>query len=277
MFNLKDDIESLRLWRENIDRKSREIIKLWQSTIEDNLENLGNEKFVVLEQACVAALDTYELNVAKRCIQLLNSAFPNSIRVRTLEAMWFEVDEKYEEAMHILENIIKQDSTNSAARKRKIAILKAQGKSIEAIKELTDYLKIYMADIEAWQELSELYLNENEFNKAAFCVEELIIHNPHNHLLHQRYADIKYSQGGQENIEIAKNYYCQALKLNPNNIRALYGVYLTGTHTSITKNAQKKKDSSKLVEWSVKEIEKRYSKVSSPLSDLEERLAALEV
>lgn len=83
-----------------------------------------------------------------------------------------------------------------------------------------------MADTEAWQELSEIYISENDFNKAAFCVEELILHNPHNHLLHQRYADIKYTQGGQENIEIAKNYYCQALKLNPNNIRALYGLYL---------------------------------------------------
>lgn len=83
-----------------------------------------------------------------------------------------------------------------------------------------------MADFEAWQELSELYITEQDFNKAAFCVEELILHNPHNHLLHQRYADIKYTQGGSENWEIARSYYCQALKLNPNNLRALYGVYL---------------------------------------------------
>lgn len=83
-----------------------------------------------------------------------------------------------------------------------------------------------MADVEAWQELSELYIIEQDFNKAAFCLEELILHNPHNHLLHQRYADIKYTQGGLENIELARSYYCQALKLNPKNIRALYGLYL---------------------------------------------------
>lgn len=33
-------------------------------------------------------------------------------------------------------------------------------------------------------------------------------------------------QGGLDNIESAKTYYSQALKLNPNNIRALYGLYL---------------------------------------------------
>lgn len=83
-----------------------------------------------------------------------------------------------------------------------------------------------MMDIEAWQELSDLYIAENDFNKAAFCVEELILCSPHNHLLHQRYADIKYTQGGLENLELARSYYCQALKLNSKNLRALYGLYL---------------------------------------------------
>lgn len=90
-----------------------------------------------------------------------------------------------------------------------------------------------MADTEAWQELSELYVNEQDFSKAAFCVEELILHHPHNHLLHQRYADIRYTQGGFENMELARAYYCQALKLNPNNLRALYGLYLVRLQSAI--------------------------------------------
>lgn len=82
-----------------------------------------------------------------------------------------------------------------------------------------------MADFEGWQELCDLYIIEQDFSKAAFCMEELILHNPHNHLLHQRYADIRYSQGGLENVELARSYYSQAVKLNPNNMRALYGLY----------------------------------------------------
>lgn len=85
-----------------------------------------------------------------------------------------------------------------------------------------------MVDAEAWQELGELYLNENDYNKAAFCIEELILHNPHNHLLHQRLADIRYTQGGFENLELARAYYCQAVKLNPKNLRALLGLQMVG-------------------------------------------------
>jgi len=33
-------------------------------------------------------------------------------------------------------------------------------------------------------------------------------------------------QGGYENLEIARSYYAQAAKLNPNNIRAVYGLIL---------------------------------------------------
>lgn len=51
-----------------------------------------------------------------------------------------------------------------------------------------------MSDQEAWHELCDLYLQEHEYSKAAFCMEELILHNPHSHLIYQRYAEIKYSQ-----------------------------------------------------------------------------------
>lgn len=50
-----------------------------------------------------------------------------------------------------------------------------------------------MSDQEAWNELCNLYLSESEFGKAAFCMEELLLHNPHSHLYHQRLAEIRYT------------------------------------------------------------------------------------
>ena len=41
-----------------------------------------------------------------------------------------------------------------------------------------------------------------------------------------RFADIKYTQGGFEHMELAKTYYSQSAKLNPDNMRALYGLLL---------------------------------------------------
>ncbi|XP_066156262.1 ER membrane protein complex subunit 2-like [Euwallacea fornicatus] len=269
------EIEQLRAWRENNERKSREILDIWFNGLWLKINNLGNEKFLILEQVCIAALDCHVIKVAEKCISSLLEEFPSSLRVRKLQAMCFEAKEDFETASDLLDTIISKDETNSTARKRKVAVLKAQGKTVEAIKELTDYLKIFMADFEAWQELSELYISEQDFNKAAFCVEELILHNPHNHLLHQRYADIKYTQGGVENLEIARSYYSYALKINPKNMRALYGLYLVSSALSVSSkcSAQKKREAVKLVDWSIKEIKTKYAEADVVVT----ALAALEI
>lgn len=47
-----------------------------------------------------------------------------------------------------------------------------------------------MTDYEAWNELCDLYLSQHDYNNAAFCLEELIMSNPHNHLFHQKYAEV---------------------------------------------------------------------------------------
>ncbi|KAJ8942242.1 hypothetical protein NQ318_003089 [Aromia moschata] len=231
MGNLTRDLEQLKRYRDNNDRKSRETVQIWEESLSSNIENLGKEKHIVLEQVCIAAVDCFRLNIAQRCVQELYKDFPSSSRVRILESMVYEADENvenYNKTLQILNDIISQDSTNSAAKKEK-------NRNTES--------PCFMADVEAWQELSEMYINEHDYSKAAFCIEELILHNPHNHLLHQRYADIKYTQGGLENLEMARTYYYQALKLNPNNIRALYGIYLTTTALlNSQKNMTQKKE-----------------------------------
>lgn len=50
-----------------------------------------------------------------------------------------------------------------------------------------------MSDQEAWQELCSLYMAEGDYVKAAFCMEEVLLHNPHSHLIHQRLAEIRYT------------------------------------------------------------------------------------
>ncbi|EPB73035.1 tetratricopeptide repeat protein [Ancylostoma ceylanicum] len=117
-------------------------------------------------------------------------------------------------------------------RKRKVAVLLAQGLRLDAIRELNEYLKgdivfqIFLNDSEAWLQLSELFLAESDFAKAAHCLEECVLAAPLNTLYLRRLADIRYTQGGQENIELARAYYEQAAKLNPADLRALYGTVL---------------------------------------------------
>jgi len=260
----------LRNWRENSERRSKDVVDIWESILMPHVESLGNEKYLVLEQVCFAALDCYRLSLAEYCLKVLLKEFPGSLRVHKYHAMQLEALEMYDEALEVLDSIIKRDETNAAPRKRKVAIFKARGQIPEAIKELTEYLKKFMSDQEAWHELCDLYLQEQEYGKAAICIEELILHNPHNHLLHQRYAEIKYSQGGFDNLLLAKAYFCQAIKLNPNNIRALYGLLLTTNNIALSPKypVLKKKELIKLSEWAANEIDRQYkSKIPADEKD----------
>ncbi|KAK8728979.1 hypothetical protein OTU49_008911 [Cherax quadricarinatus] len=148
-----------------------------------------------------------------------------------------------------------------------LRVRKLKGMRLEALER-------FMSDGEAWQELCDLYLKEGDYSKAAFCMEELILTNPHNHLYYTRYAEIKYTQrrdpkGGLDNMEIARSYFCQAAKLNPGNVRALYGLFLSCTQvSSSTKcSAQKKKETQQLATWALKEIADRYSKCRTNAMD----------
>lgn len=62
-------------------------------------------------------------------------------------------------------------------RKRRIAIIIAKGERQKAIHELNEYLETFANDSEAWMQLSELFLQEADFARAAFCFEELLLSN----------------------------------------------------------------------------------------------------
>nr|CAG4646537.1 EOG090X0CGE [Macrothrix elegans] len=263
-----EDVRDLfRNWREENCRQSEDIVDLWQRVLANNFGKLGDEGWLVLEQVFIAALDCHNMEVSNYCLSKLNKEFPDSCRVKRLQAMKYEALKRYDDALDILDSIIKKDETNAAPRKRKVTIYKSRGMIIEAVKELTDYLRIFMADQEAWLELSDLYISQQEWNKAAFCVEELLLHSPFNHLYLQRYAEIKYTQGGFENLEIARSYYAQAAKMNSSNVRALYGLILTSLHMAANPKcpSQKKKESVKLGEWASNQLAQLQSS-SKPFS-----------
>jgi len=251
----------LRNWREENVRQSDDVVDLWEELLADAADDLGEEKWMIVEQVCVAAMDTNRVDVLDICLKDLRANFDkDSLRVRRLLAMRAEMMEDYDRALAILDSILEEDEANSQARKRKVAIHVAQGDNGRAISELNRYVREFMNDGEAWMELCDLYVLEQDYAKAAFCCEELILQNPNNHLYYQKFADIKYTQGGFEHMELAKSYYSQAAKLNPDNMRALYGLLLTATQllSSPKCTAQKKKDYQKSVNWAAKQVSSKY-------------------
>ena len=48
-----------------------------------------------------------------------------------------------------------------------------------------------MPDFEGWMELCDLYLSQLDYSKACYCMKELIMSNPHNHLFYQKFAEVR--------------------------------------------------------------------------------------
>jgi len=271
----------LRLWREENVRRSADVVHMWQETLETAPEAaLADELWMVIEQVCVAALDVHKLDVADQCLQRLRGQFgPESLRVQRLEGLRLEASEDWSGALDIYEQILQEDDANSAARKRKVAIWRQRGEIGRAVAELNRYLRDFMSDTEAWMELCELYLREQDYAKAAFCCEELILHNPNNHVYFQRYADVRYTQGGYENLDLAKSYYSKAVALNPDNVRALYGLLLTSSQLANSPKCQvaKKREHLKTVLWAGKQVTQRYEELKIPTSFLDGLMGQLQV
>ncbi|KAH8874249.1 ER membrane protein complex subunit 2 [Schistosoma japonicum] len=211
-------LDELRAIRESGLRENEKVIDLWKLSLCDHINKLGYEKYSILEQVFIAALDTGDDDLACECLDRLLTKFRNSCRVNRLFGMYLESKGNFEDAQNVYSKLIKDDPTNTLARKRMVTILIAQQKIPEAINELREYLKIFMSDFEAWSKLADLYLSECDYKHAAFCMEEMILSNPSNHLYYQR---------GTENLELARTYYTQACLLCPNNLRSLYGLLLT--------------------------------------------------
>jgi len=275
--------QKMRQWRDEPLRNSEEVTEFGECLILEHGNKLGDELWTIYEQVFLASIDCRKMDLATMCLRELKTQFPKSIRVEKLNAMRLEAFEKYEEAEQIYNKILEAEPANAVVRKRLVAILKAQNRVGEAIKELNEYLKKFMSDQEAWTELAELYISQQDHKKAKFCMEELILMNPHNHLFHQRYAEILYTIGGNENMEKARKYFAQALKLDNNNMRALFGFFLAAAHlANSSKDVKTKKESSKFAAWAATQVNERYQSVSQAqeednLSELENMLESLQI
>ena len=77
--------------------------------------------------------------------------------------------------------------------KRIVALERDRDRSSEAITILNKYLEINQQDMEAWLELTDIYLARLNYAKAQFCYEEVLSLQPNNFIVNLKYAEILYS------------------------------------------------------------------------------------
>ncbi|KAJ2961799.1 hypothetical protein NQZ79_g3013 [Umbelopsis isabellina] len=226
-FDFDTSREELQTYRSSGERVSERVAYLGSRIIKDGYyKKLEDDLWPFYEQVATAALDVGDFRLADDCIEQLQKRFTNSTRVQRLVGMRYEAEGKLNEAQKVYDTILQEDESNVLVSKRQIALLKLRGKKNEAISALVKYLDTYYSDAEAWIELSQLYLSMHLYQRAAFCMEELILLQAANPIWHLKYAEITYTMG---DVSLALKQYCRVIDLSTDHLRGMYGVHLCST------------------------------------------------
>jgi tetratricopeptide (TPR) repeat protein len=152
-------------------------------------------------------------------------------------AMLYEALQDSEKARDIYSELVLVNPNDFNAVKRLVALERDKDHSNEAITLLNRYLEVNQQDVEAWIELSDIYLAKLNYAKAQFCYEEILSLQPNNFIVNLRFAELLYSQGSGsssdnlDNYYLARKYYSHALSLQDDKStmlpRALWGLLQT--------------------------------------------------
>lgn len=266
------------------------VLKYGSYLLQHHASSLSHEVWAAYEQVLVALLqagrtgmrrgagaaaDSDELRAAQEYITTLAAQFPDSLRVKRLEGMMWEAKGEADLAMSDYDEILQDDPSNILAVKRQVAVLRARGgptRLAEAARRLTEHLATFCSDHEAWLLLQELYLLAQQYKRAAFCIEELILINPMSYIYHIRAGEITYTTavasngGSHDQLLTARKYFAHALELKPEgNLRALYGILLVcAALGTSTKGKGTKVDTAELLQHIQPQLIKCYTPASGP-------------
>ncbi|OQR90687.1 hypothetical protein ACHHYP_05324 [Achlya hypogyna] len=256
-------LELLEFIRREKLRAPDESVKVGRALISRG--GLGDQAWTVYEQTLLAALDIHDLDLVDSCFLALKKKFPESSRVLRLEGMIMEAQGKYAQADALYKEILAKNPANMLVQKRQVALLRAQGRTEDAIVKLNAVLRCFQTDAAGWCELSDLYLSLGNYKHAAFCYEELILLNPLDAFNHTRLAELYVTIGGNDNLRAARKHFAHALELNGNNTRSLVGLVMCTTAIASTKSGRPDKEdrdlNSRLHQYAVAKLQGVYSEL----------------
>lgn len=200
-------------------------------------------RLAALEQICLAAIDLQNHDLAEKSLNQLRLSIPTkSVRFRRLLGRCLESSGDLDGATSIYNEMLKENPSNSVARQRKYAILRAQPKKeVEAMEALNKYLEQNMSDTSAWYEMAQFRLGLADFKGAAYALEEVVLGCPLESPIHCELAEIYATIGGIDNFRLARKHMAQSLELDGSNRRAQFGlVHVSKSFLEAAANASKK-------------------------------------
>lgn len=193
--------------------------------------SLGQDAFAFLEPQFYLAMELKNYQKARDIMNVIYKEYKGEMKVFRMLSEKNELDpkgdvdvsvKKYKELM-----LLNEEDRNSIKR---YLLFTKFGLKMDDPNEVSDYitkwneyLKAYMDDIDGWNELAEIYLQCNNYNKAIYCLEELILHNPNDYRTMTRIGDIYASMGSTDSMKTALKYYSQSI-LTQETPRAFVGI-----------------------------------------------------
>lgn len=141
------------------------------------------ESWTIHENLFLSALRTGDETSARALLTRLEARFgEHNERIITLRGIYNEATAQsnadLEKVFDGYEKILREDPTNMSIRKRRVAVLKALGRTQDAITAVTVLLQNSPTDAEAWAEASELYASQAAWGQAIYCAEEVLLITP---------------------------------------------------------------------------------------------------
>ncbi|RPA77241.1 hypothetical protein BJ508DRAFT_228915 [Ascobolus immersus RN42] len=140
-----------------------------------------------------------------------------------------------EEVLRGYDEVLEKDPTKLPIAKRRITLLITLSRHSEAILSLVKLLTSFPTDTESWGQLSALYFQAQLYEKALFCLEEIVLMIPNAYNIFARMAEISYKHAQHEYSGFATpavvkalrdsvRYYSRSLELCDGYLRAFYGL-----------------------------------------------------
>ncbi|KAH7077148.1 hypothetical protein FB567DRAFT_503213 [Paraphoma chrysanthemicola] len=198
------------------------------------------ESWTINENLFYAALRTGDETSARAILERLEARFGESNeRIITLMGIFNEAtassDQELEKVFEGYEKILRDDPTNMSVRKRRVAVLKALGRTQDAITAVTVLLQNSPTDVEAWAEASELYASQGAWGQAIYCAEEVLLVMPNAWSAHAHLATLYYLSTSSNNppslpsLALSLKHFCRSIELNDSYLRGYYGIKLLTT------------------------------------------------
>jgi tetratricopeptide (TPR) repeat protein len=226
----KSRLEALKKIKEAKLHLPEQVLSLGSSLLMSNSWQLGDSYWEVCEAVFYASLDCQASDWLKvRNIQFtyltLKEKFGSTAKITRMDGIFFEYSGKFTDAEKVYDSLLETNPLDKLSWKRKVSLLRTTGHIDQAINEMNKYLEVFQDDLEAWEELCDIYLAMQHFVQAAFCYEEILLMNPDNFWVVLKYGEIVYSIGGPEKMVLARKYFIEALILNKKCVRAMWALW----------------------------------------------------